>query len=64
MFLMNGGMFGKLLDVDLSNDKLTDYKFSDENMLKYLGGRGLGAKILLDEFKGGDAFSANNIVIM
>ena len=60
---MPGGMFGRLLDVDLSNGKITEYYVSDENLRKYLGGRGIAARIMLEEFKEGDALSPDNLLI-
>ena len=60
---MSGGMFGKVLDVDLSKDKITEYPISDKSLRKHLGGRGIAAKIMLEEFKGGDALSPDNILI-
>jgi len=57
------GLFGKFLDVNLKKNQLRDYPISEEVAKKHLGGRGLGARILLDEFKGGDAFSSNNLVV-
>jgi len=60
---MSGGMFGKVLDVDLSKDKIIDYPVSDESLRKHLGGRGIAAKIMLEEFKGGDALSPDNILM-
>jgi aldehyde:ferredoxin oxidoreductase len=43
------GYAGKFLRVDLSTEKLTDVTFDEETLRKYLGGTGLGAKILYDE---------------
>lgn len=60
---MIGGMFGKLLDVDLGKDKIAEYPVSEADLRKYLGGRGIAAKIMLDEFKGGDALSPDNLLI-
>lgn len=60
---MLGGMFGKLLEVDLSKDKITEYPISEEDLRQHLGGRGISAKIMLKEFKGGDALSPDNLLI-
>ncbi len=57
-------MFGRLLDIDLGNDKIKDYSVSDESLRKYLGGRGIAIKIMLEEFKEGDAFSRDNLLIV
>lgn len=60
---MLGGMFGKLLDVDLSKEKITKYHNSEEDLRQYLGGRGIAAKIMLKEFNGRDALSPDNLLI-
>ena len=45
---MPGGYAGKFLDVDLTKEKIKDTVFDDKTLEDYLGGRGLGAKILWD----------------
>lgn len=53
-----------VLRVDLSKDKITEEKIGEKTIQKFLGGRGLGVKILYDETKAGmDAFDAENRVI-
>ena len=42
-------VFGKYLDVDLSAGTITDYDVPEAWQLKFLGGKGLAARILLDE---------------
>ena len=42
------GICGKLLEVDLTSGKTKDTPISDEMVEKYLGGRGLGARLLFD----------------
>ncbi|MFX1424146.1 MAG: aldehyde ferredoxin oxidoreductase N-terminal domain-containing protein, partial [Promethearchaeota archaeon] len=42
------GNFGKLLNVNLTDGKLTDYKIPESYLLDYIGGKGLGARILWD----------------
>ncbi len=42
------GYAGKFLDIDLSKEKITKTKFDEEILKKYIGGRGLAAKILWD----------------
>ena len=42
------GVCGRLLEIDLSNGKTNDHAVSDEVFEKYLGGRGLGARLLFD----------------
>jgi len=58
------GCFGKYLKVDLSNDSLEDYEIPEKWMQDYLGGRGIGARILLEEMSGGeDPLGQKNILI-
>ena len=45
---MVGGYAGKFLDIDLSNDKISETSFQQEVLRRYLGGRGLAARILWD----------------
>ncbi len=44
---MVGGYAGKLLDIDLTDEKIMETKFTDV-LRQYIGGRGLAAKILWD----------------
>jgi len=44
---------GKLLRVDLARETTRVEDLPEELMKKYLGGRGLGAKILFEELKPG-----------
>lgn len=46
---LQGGYAGKFLRVNLSNSKTEDVKIDQEKLRTYLGGVGLGARILLDE---------------
>ena len=46
------GVFGRYGDVDLSQGTVGDYKISDEWYRKYLWGRGIALRILLDEMSG------------
>jgi aldehyde:ferredoxin oxidoreductase len=59
------GYTGKLLRVDLSNEKITDEKLDEETARKYLGGTGLGAKYLFDEVPSGVAWDdeENRIIL-
>ncbi|MDI6820028.1 MAG: aldehyde ferredoxin oxidoreductase family protein [Candidatus Hodarchaeaceae archaeon] len=43
----------KLLRVDLSSGSMRDEMVDDEDVEKFMGGRGLGVKLLMDEFKPG-----------
>ena len=42
------GVCARLLEIDLSNGKTKDRAVSDEMVAKYMGGRGLGARLLFD----------------
>jgi len=44
-----GGYAGKLLRVDLSTGSFSEVSFNEPTLRKYLGGTGLGARILYDE---------------
>jgi aldehyde:ferredoxin oxidoreductase len=46
---MHGGYVGKWLRVDLGTSKVSSFSFDDATLEKYIGGRGLGAKLLYDE---------------
>jgi len=57
-------VFGKYLDVDLENRKITEYNIPNEWYKKYIGGRGIGARILLQELEGNeDSLGSKNILI-
>ena len=47
------GYMHKYLEVDLSTSKILEKKLDHELAEKYIGGKGLGAKILYDELKAG-----------
>ncbi len=58
------GFFGKYLRVDLSNDSLEDYEIPEKWMRHYLGGRGIGARIMLEEMTGrADPLGPKNILV-
>src|SRR4030042_3578760 len=42
------GIFGKVLEIDLSSGKTKMITLKDEMFEKYLGGRGLGIRLLYD----------------
>ncbi|MBS3787114.1 aldehyde ferredoxin oxidoreductase family protein [Candidatus Bipolaricaulota bacterium] len=48
------GVNGKYLDVDLSNEKTTDYEIPEKWYELFLGGRGIAARILAEELQGGE----------
>ena len=45
---MIGGYTGKFIDIDLSGGTVTETCFQEDLLRQYVGGRGLGAKILWD----------------
>ncbi len=59
------GICGRLLDVDLTSGKTKDLALSEDLFRKYLGGRGLGARLLFDLLlPGTDPLSPENIILM
>jgi len=61
MFACNGN----ILRVNLTENTLKEENLDENTIRKYIGGRGLGAKILLDELKPGiDPFSPANKLIV
>ncbi|MGC9781305.1 MAG: SCP2 sterol-binding domain-containing protein [Candidatus Heimdallarchaeota archaeon] len=44
-----GGYWGKILRVDLTNETITEEKLDEELLKAYVGGTGLGVKLLYDE---------------
>ena len=58
------GIRGKLLEVDLTSGKSKNIMISDETVEKYLGGRGLGARLLFDLLPAKtDPLSPENVLI-
>jgi aldehyde:ferredoxin oxidoreductase len=57
------GVWGKLLDIDLSNGKTRERAISNHMIEGYLGGRGLGARLLFDMLPAGtEPFSPDNVL--
>ncbi|MCW3135331.1 MAG: aldehyde ferredoxin oxidoreductase family protein [Canidatus Methanoxibalbensis ujae] len=48
---LKGGYTKRLLDVDLSDESVRVRELSDDLLLKFIGGRGLGAKFVWDFFR-------------
>jgi aldehyde:ferredoxin oxidoreductase len=60
-----GGYMGKFLEIDLSSGKVRDYEVSDDIREKYLGSKGLAARILYDATeKGVDSLGPDNVLIV
>ena len=45
---MTGGYAGRFLDIDLTTGRIDIIRFDDAVLAKYVGGRGLAAKVLWD----------------
>jgi len=62
------GYAGKLLEIDLSTEKVKEVSFSEDILKSYMGGRGLAAKILWDrlgpKWETIDPFSPENILFI
>ena len=59
------GYMGKIALLDLCTQTVTDYKWSDEDRLRTLGGRAMAAKILSDLLKGKEtALSEENPIVI
>jgi aldehyde:ferredoxin oxidoreductase len=65
---MVNGYAGKFLEIDLSNKKVEEITFSDKILQEYIGGRGLGVKILWDrlgdKWEKIDPLGPENILLM
>lgn len=60
-----GGYMGKIIKLDLSNQKVTEYPWSDEMRELYLGGKIAAARILLDHLTGKETpYSEENWIIV
>lgn len=60
-----GGYMGRVLLIDLTNDKVEEYPFSDEERRLYIGGKTMAAKIIKDNMKGDEkAFSDDNLLVI
>jgi len=58
------GNYGKYVYIDLSKNEIKDYPIPEEWYKKYLGGRGIAARILLKELNPKvDPFSEENILV-
>jgi aldehyde:ferredoxin oxidoreductase len=61
---MGYGFWGKLLEVDLRRGQMKESAVPEENFRNYIGGSGLGAKILYEELDPGiDALAPENTLI-
>jgi len=61
---MKGGYMGKILRIDLTTQKVSESPLPEEYVKKYVGGRGIAARILYDIMKPGtDPFSPENKMV-
>ena len=59
------GYTGKILDINLTTGNIGTYEVSDRDRERFIGGRYLTTKILLDELKAGvDPLSPDNIMVI
>lgn len=59
------GYYQKLLDINLSTKKIRDYIIPEEYLRYYMGGKGLGARILWDRLKPGvDPLGPENVMVI
>ena len=60
---MANGYMGKILNVNLADGKISEEKLSEELCHKFIGGYGLGAKLLYDRIPAGaDPLGPDNIL--
>ena len=58
-----GGYIGRFLNVDLARDELTDELPAESLLRSYIGGYGLGARILYERMPAGaDALGPDNLL--
>ncbi|MEM2366880.1 MAG: aldehyde ferredoxin oxidoreductase family protein [Candidatus Bathyarchaeia archaeon] len=60
---MNGGVWKKVLWVDMSNNEIVEKKLNDDLYRLYIGGYGIGARIIFSQQKAGaDPLGPSNII--
>jgi aldehyde:ferredoxin oxidoreductase len=60
---MPGGYMGKILNVDLSNGNMSEDEFSEKMLRDFVGGAGLGARVVFNRQKAGvDSLGPENIL--
>jgi len=59
------GYMGKVLDIDLTDGSVRTYKLDEKLFRRFIGGKGLGAKLLMDCLRPGvDPLSPDNVIIL
>lgn len=64
---IKGGYHGKILNLDLKREEASLFKLDDEFILKYIGGRGFGVKLVFDNLqkhKKIEPLSPENLVVI
>jgi len=60
-----GGYMGLVLEYDLTTNQSIEYKWSDEDREKYIGGKTMASKIMFDYFKGTEKpLEEDNIIVI
>jgi aldehyde:ferredoxin oxidoreductase len=60
-----GGVHGRILEVDLSSGEIDEVPLGPDEVANYIGGRGLGARLLYDRLDPRcDALSPENIIVI
>lgn len=61
---MPGGYFGKILRIDLTQKKVTEDAYGEDILRKFIGGSGLGTKVVYDETnEKTDPLGADNVLV-
>jgi aldehyde:ferredoxin oxidoreductase len=60
---MIGGAWGRLLDVDLTRGRIGEYKVPEPWARRYLGGKGLAVRVLLEEHRDRDPYRPDNPLV-
>ena len=61
---MTNGYIGKILEVDLNSGELNEIPLDENTARKFLGGKGLGLKIIQDDFKPDiDPLGPDNVIV-
>lgn len=59
------GVHGKILDIDLASGRITERPLESDLVRDYIGGRGLGARLIYDLVNPScDALSSDNIIVI
>ena len=61
---MSAGYMGRSLDIDLSKGEVSELRISEEDQRLYLGGKGIGARLLYDHTRAGvDPFDPEMVIV-